>query len=187
MNAYSHSLLFLPPPSMPPSSSSSLDHFVVPCPSSSPSISSMPSSSPTTSMSPSTSPVSLFNVFIEAAPARDPLLEANLENIDVLSSPYEFTFSFKSIKENDRLGSSVAMSGGEDQGGETFAIGIRTAQNRKGESTGAAFLFDRNEDDPRFPPMFITGTGPGDGFGSAVAISRYGKRVTIGAPYEDGA
>lgn len=85
------------------------------------------------------------------------------------------------MKDIAQLGSSVATSGV----GRIFAIGIREARNRRG-ATGAVFLFDRNEN-PKFQPLIIYGSGAGDEFGNAVAMSRDGQRIAIGAPHEEGA
>jgi len=105
--------------------------------------------------------------------------KTNISDIDLLSSPYTFSFSMEGLSRSSRFGSSVSLS--ED--GLFMAIGATQSLNSEFEATGAVYLFSMVNGTPSLNQM-INGTVPNGEFGNSIALSSDGSRIVIGSRSE---
>lgn len=103
----------------------------------------------------------------------------NISDVDMLSSPYEFSFSMEGLFRSSRFGSSVSLS----KDGSFMAIGATQSLNSEFEATGAVYLFSMVNGTPSLNQM-INGTAPNGEFGNAIALSSDGSRIVIGSRSE---
>jgi hypothetical protein len=84
---------------------------------------------------------------------------------------------------NDRLGSSVAISGDEN-----YIISGAPYRNTAGTYSGAVYIFKRTGTNTwdNGTKIVATDAAGGDQFGYRVAITNYGTYAIVGAPYDDG-
>ena len=115
----------------------------------------------------------------------------------VIGQWYSQDFAPSNLEAGDAFGSSVALT----SDGRRLAIGAPTddGASNGASSTGAVYLYEFSDDDFNGATLSgiigdgYTGTGninidldSGDRFGGSVALDKYGERLAVGAPQDDG-
>jgi hypothetical protein len=104
--------------------------------------------------------------------------------LDEFSSPYVMSLSMDSGVYRSRVGSSVSISGD----GSTVAVGAKDALNENSVATGAVYLYSMNSTPTTTSATLLQelfgSESDDDEFGVAIALSRDGRRLVVGAGSE---
>ena len=118
-----------------------------------------------------------FTVGINETPLSSSLL-------DEFSSPYVMSLSMESGVYRSRFGSLVSISGD----GSTVAVGAKDAMNENSVATGAVYLYLMNSTSTTTSSTLLQelfgSESDDDEFGVAIALSRDGRRLVVGAGSE---